>query len=54
VNEVERLHICERLGVESVDGTGWMQGTENGRQARALGAWLDGKILPHDELDLSA
>ena len=43
VNEVERLHICERWRVESVDGTGWMQGTENGRQAKALGQWLEGK-----------
>jgi hypothetical protein len=49
VNEVERLHICERWRVESVDGTGWMQGTENGRQARSLGQWLAG-LLPHMEL----
>jgi len=54
VNEVEKLFICERLGVESVDGTGWMQGTETGRQARALGAWLAGQLTPHDELNLSA
>lgn len=49
VNEVERLHICERWRVESVDGTGWMQGTENGRQAQALGRWLAGQ-LEHPEL----
>lgn len=40
VNEVSKLLICERLGVESVDGTGWMRSTENGRQASALGKWL--------------
>ena len=54
VNEVERLLICERLGVESVDGTGWMQGTEQGRQARDLDAWLAGKITAHDELPIAA
>jgi hypothetical protein len=54
VNEVERLHICERWRVESVDGTGWMQGTENGRQAKALGQWLEGKALPPRELGLAA
>lgn len=54
VNEVERLHICERWRVESVDGTGWMQGTENGRQARALGQWLDGTALPNGELGIAA
>lgn len=52
VNEVERLLICERLGVESVDGTGWMRGTENGRQCLELGAWLEGKITQQPELQL--
>ncbi len=33
--------------------TGWMQGTENGRQAKALGHWLAGKALPHSELGLA-
>lgn len=53
VNEVERLHICERLRVESVDGTGWMQGTENGRQAKALEAWLEGRFPAPRELAFS-
>jgi hypothetical protein len=45
VNEVEKLILCEKLGVESVDGTGWMRGTGGGRQARALAEWLEqGKI----------
>jgi hypothetical protein len=52
VNEI--LHTCERLGVESVDGTGWMSASEHGRQAKALAAWLAGEMPPHDELDLSA
>ncbi len=54
VNEVERLHICERLGVEFVDGTGWMQGTTNGRQATDLADYLAGKLPPHDEFNLFA
>lgn len=52
VNEVERLHICERWRVESVDGTGWMRGTDAGRQARQLDAWLEGQMLPATELQL--
>lgn len=50
VNEVERLWICERYGVESVDGTGWMQGTERGRQAVELGQYLSGALKPHPVL----
>jgi len=50
VNEVERLFVCERWRVESVDGTGWMQGTENGRQARALASYLANETQPHNEL----
>lgn len=50
VNEFWRLHICEDAGVESVDGTGWMRGTLNGRQGRQLQAWLEGGRLYHDEL----
>ncbi len=40
VNEVHRLEQCERLNVASVDGTGWMRGTSEGRQAAALFEWL--------------
>lgn len=47
VNEVERLLICERFGVESVDGTGWMKGTDGGRQAIALAKWMEGTIKEH-------
>jgi hypothetical protein len=54
VNEVEKLFVCERFGVESVDGTGWMQGTENGRQAKALAAWLAGKIQIQPELSIAS
>lgn len=49
VNELERLFICERLGVASVDGTGWMRATTDGRQGQALEAWLEG-VEPHPEL----
>ena len=42
VNEVDKLAYCEALGVESVDGTGWMRGTSEGRQARDLADWLEG------------
>jgi hypothetical protein len=52
VNEIDRLHICERWRVESVDGTGWMRGGEHGRQAQDLGRWLAGDKQPHAELML--
>lgn len=44
VNEGSKLVLCENLGVESVDGTGWMRGTIEGRQGRALKAWLEGTL----------
>lgn len=47
VNSVKKLLACERLGVSSVDGTGWLRGTENGKQATDLGEWLSG-IRPQD------
>lgn len=50
VNEVDKLLICERLGVESVDGTGWMRGTMGGRQAEDLEGWITGRITDHPEL----
>lgn len=43
VNEVKKLAVCEYFGVASVDGTGWMRGTADGRQAKDLASWLDGK-----------
>lgn len=52
VNEVERLHICERWSVESVDGTGWMRGSEHGRQCKDLQAWLEGRAIEHPEMHL--
>lgn len=43
VNEVKKLAVCEAFGVESVDGTGWMRGTSEGRQAKDLASWLAGE-----------
>jgi len=42
VNEINKVLWCEELGVESVDETGWMRGTDAGRQARDLAAWVEG------------
>lgn len=50
VNELERLFICERFGVESVDGTGWFRETSEGRQARALTQYLERTAYPHPDL----
>ena len=40
VNEARRILTCERLGVESVDGTGWFRDGTNGRRVKILEAWL--------------
>lgn len=40
VNEYRRLVQCAALGVESVDGTGWMR-EPNGRQFRGLVAFIE-------------
>ena len=37
VNEVPALQICQRLGVESADGSGWFKDT---RRMAALEAWM--------------
>lgn len=42
VNELRRLWTCEDFGVESVDGAGWFRGTQDGRQGRAIQAWIEG------------
>lgn len=41
VNSFEKLVLCSKLGVESVDGTGWMRGTDGGRQAQDLKRWIE-------------
>ena len=41
VNEVAALQICERLGAESADGSGWFKDT---RRMEALEAWMENKI----------
>lgn len=53
VNELDKLEYCDRLGVESVDGTGWFRGTDEGRQARALRFWMEnGTREKEPELEL--
>jgi len=42
VNSIEKVILCENLGIESVDGTGWMRGTIEGRQGKDLENWLKG------------
>jgi hypothetical protein len=44
VNSVERLQLCEEIGVESVDGTGWFRDSEHAGKARLLEAWIEGAI----------
>jgi hypothetical protein len=46
VNELHRLRSCERLGVESVDGTGWFRDGAGGRKEIALESWLKNETNP--------
>lgn len=50
VNEIRRLRTCERLGVESCDGTGWFRDGDGGRKERALRSWFENEIDPQRQL----
>lgn len=52
VNSVEKLTYCEEIGVQSVDGTGWLKDTETGRKAKLLNRWLGGETFKQPELNL--
>lgn len=52
VNSVEKLTYCERIGVASVDGTGWMKDIEPRGKAELLTRWLAGERFTHPELAL--
>jgi len=41
VNSIEKLRVCDRLGVESVDGTGWFRDESRLDKVAALVAWLE-------------
>jgi hypothetical protein len=36
--------ICEELGVESCDGTGWFRGTERSPQTLGLISWMERRV----------
>lgn len=50
VNELHRLRTCERLGVESVDGTGWFRDGSGGRKEKALRSWFENETDPQFQL----
>jgi hypothetical protein len=52
VNALDKLLTCERMGVESVDGTGWMKDTMASGKARDLAKWIEGRASEHPELNL--
>jgi hypothetical protein len=41
VNNIEKVWLCEDLGVESVDGTGWFRDPSRKDKLPALVTWLD-------------
>lgn len=58
VNTLDRLWLCQDLGVESVDGTGWFREPSRYDKIPALESWLEGKrnreLFDHDRLGLPA
>lgn len=47
VNEVHRLQTCQRLNVESVDGSGWFRDT---RRLEQLTLWMRSQLQEHPML----
>jgi hypothetical protein len=55
VNSLKKLLYCEKIGVESIDGTGWMRGTmEHSKKGRDLATWVEGRVTQQhrDQSDL--
>lgn len=42
VNSIQKLWDCEKLGIESVDGTGWFRDSEHNGKALLLEHWIEG------------
>ena len=54
VNWVDKLEYCDRIGVESCDGTGFFRGGENSQQAMQLQDFLEGHRRQREQLELIA
>lgn len=52
VNTIERVWLCDDLGAESADGTGWMKNPNRPDQIDALQEWLTGVRRAH-QLELA-
>lgn len=52
VNSESKLWFCHDIGAESIDGTGWFRGTDEGRQARGLGRYLAGERSKQEEFKI--
>lgn len=53
VNELYRLRICQRLGVESCDGTGWFRDGSGGRKEISLRSFFENEMDRQTELNLT-
>jgi hypothetical protein len=53
VNELDKLWVCQRLGVESVDGTGWFRDGAGGRRERALECFMNYESDPQPEFQMA-
>jgi hypothetical protein len=52
VNWVDKLEYCERIGVESVDGTGFFRGGWQSQQANQLRDFVSGIRRGEEQPDL--
>lgn len=53
VNTLDRLVLCERLGCESVDGTGWFRASDDSHKTEAIFHWLTGSSGLQTQLNLT-
>ena len=52
VNSIDRLWLCEDLGVESVDGTGWFRDPSNSSKFPAVLDWMERRRRNENQIKL--
>lgn len=54
VNTIDRVWLCDDLGVESVDGTGWFRDPSREDKLPALLGWMENKRITTQELQFTS
>lgn len=53
VNNIDKIEMCERLGCESVDGTGWFRDKFRNDKLPAIRRFIEGHRKTHPELSFA-